>query len=150
VDWREAALDEIQKLKLRWSERFRWEPCYVEVKGPPGEGEDEGSIVAIDLYIRLRGRRLGERTYLLRLQYLPDWQVAGRREAFLNPDDPTQEGTSFWPPNGTVRGINPANNPPAICLRGAWGYHSVLHPAERPTGTTLNGLLLELQKVVDE
>ena len=36
------------------------------------------------------------------------------------------------------------------CLRGAWGYHSVLH-ADRPMGdSTLLAFLLELQKVLDE
>jgi len=46
--------------------------------------------------------------------------------------------------------VLPQHNPPAMCLMGVWGYHSVLHASERPDGTTLIGFLLELQGVLDE
>jgi hypothetical protein len=136
--WREEALEEIDALKPYWVAKHAWQPQHVASDG------------AIDFYARLQSRRLDGRVFLLRLRYLADWRVAGRRETFVSPDDRTQEGGEFWPPHDTVRGILPQHSPPAICLKGVWGYHSVLHPSERPDGTTLLGFLLELQGVFAE
>lgn len=137
-DWREEALEEITNLKPYWVAKYDWRP------------EQEISDDAIDLFVRMRSRRLDGREFLLRLRYLPGWESAGRREMFVNPTDRTQEGTEFWPPHGSVRSINPQNQPPAICLKGVWGYHSVLHSGERMDGATLLGFLVELQRVLDE
>jgi hypothetical protein len=136
--WREEALTEIKGLKPYWTAKHDWHPQHV--------ASDE----TIDLYVRLQSRRLEGRVFLLRLRYLSDWQAAGRRETFVNPKECTQEGIEFWPPHDTVRGVLPQHQPPAICLKGVWGYHSVLHKSERPDGTTLLGFLLELQGVLDE
>jgi hypothetical protein len=140
--WREDARAEIDGLKPHFVSKHGWSPHVVE-----HEGAD-----VLDLIVTLRSKRLGGRVLALRLRYQPDWQVAGRREAFVDPDDPSREGPAHWPParDPNVRGVNPEHNPPCICLRGVWGYHSVLH-ADRPMGdTTLLGFLLELQKVLDE
>jgi hypothetical protein len=136
--WREEALEEITNLKPYWVDKHDWRPDQVV--------SDE----VLDLFVRMRSGLLGGREFLLRLRYLSDWQTAGRRETFVNPAERTQEGTGFWPPHDSVRGVLPQHQPPAICLKGVWGYHSVLHPAERPDGTTLLGFLLELQGVLDE
>jgi hypothetical protein len=145
--WREAALSEIAALKPHWVAKHSWGPRTVE-------RED-----AIDLYTSFRGTRLGEREreHVLRLRYRPDWQVAGRRETFVDPEQPEREGREFWPAEGAVRGVNPNYRidgqvafTPCICLRGAWGYHSVLHSNESAEGSSLLGLLLELQEVIDE
>ena len=136
--WREEAVEEITNLKPYWVRKHSWKPEHV--------AGDE----AIDLFVRMRSGRLGGREFLLRLRYLLDWQVAGRRETFVNPEDRSEDGTEFWPPHESVRGVNPQHQPPAICLKGCWGYHSVLHAAERPDGTTLLGFLVELQGVLDE
>src|SRR5438067_5180628 len=98
--WREEALKEIEALKPYWVAKYGWRPGHVE------------SDDAIDLYVRLQARRLDDRVFLLRLRYLADWRVAGRREAFVNPDDRSQEGIEFWPPHDAVRGVNPQHNPP--------------------------------------
>jgi hypothetical protein len=142
--WREEAVNEITRLKSYWVDKHGWQLEHVDA--------DE----VVDLFVRVHSRRLG-RTFLLRLRYLPDWQTTGRRETFVNPDDRTQEGIEFWPPHGSVRGINPQYQPqpngpviPCICLKGVWGYHSVLHAGERPDGTTLLRFLVELQGVFDE
>lgn len=143
-DWRDEALDEIEALKSYWIGKHGWDPLVVE-------GDD-----AVDLFIHLRGSRLGGETYLLRLHYQSDWQTAGRREAFVDPRQPSQAGLEFWPPEG-IRGVNPKHRPdpagpivPCICLRGVWGYHSLLHANENPEGTSLLTFLLELQEVIDE
>ena len=143
-DWREEALDEIEALKPYWIYKHGWDPRVVE-------GDD-----AVDLFVHLRGMRLGGETYLLRLRYQSDWQTAGRREAFVDPKQSSQAGLEFWPPEG-IRGINPKHRPdpegpivPCICLRGAWGYHSLLHANENAEGTSLLTFLLELQEVIDE
>jgi hypothetical protein len=136
--WREEACKEIEGLKAYWVAKHDWQPEHV--------ASDEG----IDLYARFQSRRLDGRVLLLRLRYLADWKVAGRRETFVNSADRAQEGLEFWPPHDTVRGVLPQNQPPAICLKGVWGYHSVLHAGERPDGTTLLSFLLELQGVLDE
>ena len=138
VSWREDAEAEIAGLKPHFVSRHDWS---LSVDEP--EGRDE-----LDLIVRLKSKRLDGRLIGLRLRYLPDWQVAGRREAFVDPEDPSREGPEHWPRN--VRAVNPDHNPPCICLRGVWGYHSVLH-ADRPMGdSTLLDLLLELQKVLNE
>jgi hypothetical protein len=145
MDWRQTALAEANAVKAAFAERHGWAPV-VDV------GEE-----AVDLFVRLHGKHLGEKTYLLRLRYLPDWQLAGRRESFVDPDDRSREGREFWPPAAAVRGVNPDYQPdpgapvmPCVCLRGVYGYHSVLHTNERPDNTTLLRFLLELQGVIDE
>jgi hypothetical protein len=143
-NWREEAIAEIESLKPYWVRKHGWDPSVLQ--------DDD----AIDLFVRLKGRRLGSKAYQLRLRYQEDWQTAGRREAFVDPDDRIREGVEFWPPTG-IRGINPEYRPPTggpiipcICLRGVWGYHSLLHANESAEGTSLLGFLLELQQVVDE
>jgi hypothetical protein len=141
VGWRQDARAEIEGLKPYFMKKYGWVPRIVE---PDGQE-------MLDLYVTFRSKRLGGRLLALRLRYLLDWQVAGRREAFVSPQDPADEGLANWPPQtANVRGINPQHDPPVICLRGAWGYHSVLH-ADQPMGdSTLLTLLLELQVVLDE
>lgn len=139
-EWRAAAISEIEALKPKYVERHGWEPRIVE------------SQEAVDLFVRLQGARLPEQAFLLRVRYLPDWRVAGRREAFVDPDDPEITGAAFWPQNGS--GINPnyVHNgvpTPAICLRGFWGYHSVLHTDKPMEGGDLLRSLVELQTILD-
>lgn len=143
-EWRQEALEEIEGLKPYWIRKHGWDPNVVE--------RDD----AVDLLIRLRGRRLGDKVYLLRLRYQEGWQTAGRREAFVNPEDPSQEGREFWPTEA-IRGVLPEHRPdsagpiiPCICLRGVWGYHSLLHANESAAGTSLLTFLIELQGVIDE
>jgi hypothetical protein len=138
VTWREAALDEVRGLKPHFATKHGWKPVVTETAD------------VIDLVVTLSDGRLGTREYALRLRYVADWQVAGRREAFVDPADHAVEGTTHWPPDQAVRGVNPNHQPPCICLRGVYGYHSVLHTNERPTGTTLLGFLLELEAVINE
>jgi hypothetical protein len=138
MDWREAALGDVRGLKPHFADKYGWRPVVTETDD------------AVELVVTLTGERLGERAYALRLRYLPDWQAAGRREAFVDRNDSACEDVSHWPPDQAVRGVNPNHQPPCICLRGVYGYHSVLHANERPGGTTLLGFLLELQAVIDE
>lgn len=140
MGWREDARGEIDGLKAHFVSKYGWSPRVIE---PEDENED-----VFDLVATLRSKRLGGGIFALRLRYLPDWQVAGRREAFVDLSDPSLEGHQHWPRD--VQAIKPEHNPPCICLRGVWGYHSVLH-ADRPMGdSTLLGFLLELQQVLDE
>jgi hypothetical protein len=140
ADWRDEALAEIAALKPYYVEKHAWQPGLVD-----SEGE-------VDLFVRLRGRRFPGKEYLLRLRYLPDWRQAGRREAFVDPDDREKAGPRFWPPEGN--GLNPNHQhngvlTPAICLRGVWGFHSVLHADQSMDGASLLRFLVELQKVMD-
>lgn len=135
VDWRNVAQAEIDDLKSYFVEKHGWQPRVVE-------SED-----TIDLFVTLASRRHLERVNVLRLRYQGDWQIAGRRETFVDPDSSGRDGIEYWPTG--VSGVNPNNNPPAICIRGTWGYHSVLH-TDRPMGdSTLLHLLLELQTMLD-
>jgi hypothetical protein len=139
MGWREDARAEIDGLKPHFVAKYGWSPRVVEPDGTDW----------LDLIVTFVSKRLGGRVLALRLRYQPDWQIAGRREEFVDPREPSREGLEHWPPPG-VRGINPEHNPPCICLRGVWGYHSVLH-SDTPMGdTTLLGFLLELQAVLDE
>jgi hypothetical protein len=135
--WREAALAEVRGLKPHFVTKYMWTPVVTETNE------------AVDIVLTLSGKALGDRRHALRLRYLSDWENGGRRETFVDPEDHTVEGRQHWPGAG-IRGVNPDHQPPCICLRGVYGYHSVLHTNERPTGTTLLGFLLELQAVIDE
>ena len=138
MGWRQDAQAEIEGLKPHFVSKYGWAPRIVE-----SDSQD-----VLDLYVTFCSKRLDGRVLVLRLRYLPDWQVAGRREAFVSPQDPAVEGITHWPAN--VRGINPQHDPPVICLRGAWGYHSVLHAGQPMGDSTLLTLLLELQVVLNE
>lgn len=138
--WREGACAEIRGLKPHFVSKYGWLPHVIEP-----EGTD-----VLDLIVMFHSKRLDGRELALRLRYQPDWQIAGRREAFVDPREPSHEGREHWPPAQGVRGVLPEHNPPCICLRGAWGYHSVLHVDQPMGGTSLLELLLELQAVLDE
>jgi hypothetical protein len=144
VDWREAALAEATSLKPYFVAKHGWMPEIV----------DGGGAEVVDLFVHLHGRRFPDQEFALRLRYQPDWQQAGRREAFVDPLNRDRSGPEFWPPEGNGLNPNYAWNgviTPVICLRGVWGFHSVLH-AERPMDkedTALVQLLVELQKVLD-
>lgn len=142
MGWREDARAEIDGLKGYWVSKCGWSPRVIEPEGQE----------LLDLIVTLGSKRLPGRVLALRLRYQPDWQIAGRREAFVDPDEPASDGLEHWPParDPNVRGVNPEHDPPCICLRGVWGYHSVLH-ADRPMGdSTLLDFLLALQWVLDE
>ncbi len=139
-EWREQALAEINGLKPYWVQKHGWQPEVVQ-------GEE-----MLDLFVALHARRFDGKLFVLRLRYLPDWQVSGRREAFVDADDHSHAGTEFWPPEGG--GINPnyqhqGAHVPVICLRGVWGFHSVLHTDRAMDGASLLRLLMELQGVLD-
>lgn len=138
--WRDSTLAEIGELKPRLVHRHGWNPQVIE--------HDD----SIDLFVHLRGTRTPEMAYVLRLRYLADWQIAGRREAFVDPDHPDIAGSEFWPPEGD--GLNPNYMhqnliTPVICLRGTWGFHSVLHTDRPMDGTPLLILLVELQSILN-
>ena len=137
--WRDEALDEIAALNPRLVEKWCWRPSVAVA-------DDH-----VDLFVWLRRRSEG-RDYVLRLQYLPDWASAGRREDFVDPADFARAGQDYWPRN--VEGVNwnyqpqPGRVVPAICLKGVFGYHSVLHRGELMQGATLSRFLRELQGVM--
>ncbi len=142
-DWREAARAEIAALKPYYVAKHGWQPEVVE-------RED-----ALDLFVHLRGRRFPGKEYLLRLRYLADWQSAGRHEAFVDLGDRERADPTFWPPEGNGLNPNYRREPtgpviPCICLRGVWGFHSLLH-TEQPIdeSATLQRFLVELQSVMD-
>lgn len=138
MDWRNKAIEEVEGLKPHWVSKHGWSPTIEETDGGK----------ALDLFIRLKSRRHPEGAFLLRLRYQSDWETAGRRETFVDPEQPKITGPQHWPTE--TRGVLATQNPPAICLRGTYGFHSVLH-ADRPMGeTSLLDLLLELQRVMDE
>jgi hypothetical protein len=140
ADWRDEALAEMSALKPYYVTKHGWQPDVAESEG------------AVDLFVRLRGRRFPGKGFLLRLRYLPDWQQAGRREAFVDPDDREHADPEFWPAAEAPLNPNHQHNgklTPVICLRGVWGYHSVLHTDQSMEGATLLLFLVELQKVLD-
>lgn len=140
--WRKKALDEIASIKPVWNERYRWNPMVRLPKEAP-----EVEAAQVDLYLSFRGKRTGTRQYLLRLRYASDFETAGRREAFVNPENVEEEGPQFWPSIGSP--FNPTHSPPAVCLEGAWGFHSVLHRERDGRRANLNKLLMEIQRCLD-
>ena len=133
-NWREDALAEISSIKCRWADRYDWRPYVVE-------GDDY-----IDLHIQFSStKQLGP--FLLRLRYQPDFQIAGRRETFVDSGDGVTEGQQFWPAGSAFKA---GNNPPAICLEGTWGFHSSLHRDRDGKQASLNKLLMEIQRCLDQ
>ncbi len=140
MNWREAALADAASINPRFVKKYGWQPRL-----------DDSHDDYIDLFLHLRGKKLGDHEYLLRLRYLEDWQKAGRREDFANPDKSEEVGRPFWPPLNTVNGVNPDHQPvPAICLKGVYGYHSVLHANDPMSEAPVGRFLLELQKACNQ
>lgn len=135
-DWREEALAEIDSIRSIWKERFGWRP---EIR----KHEDH-----IDLYVHFSREQTENDTYVLRLRYLPDFKTAGRAEAFVNPDDFKDEGTEFWPTGSNA--FKPNRDSPAICLEGTRGFHTDLHRDRDARKASLNKLLLEIQRCLDQ
>ena len=131
MGWMDDAVEEIDALGARLVERHEWAPSMSKTNEH------------VDLFITMR--RNPDTRYALRLRYAPDWQVAGRREEFVNPQDYSDAGTQWWP-NG-VNAVKSTHRPPAICLVGYWGFHSVLHQSDgRTPGThSLRRVLRDLQ-----
>lgn len=137
--WQEKALQEIRSIKPFWAEKYGWAPSWTEL--------DEH----LDLFVHYAyPRRLDEgqtrRDLVLRLRYQSDYETAGRREAFVNPEN-LEEGLQFWPTG--IRGVNPNQTPPNICLEGTWGFHSHHHRDRDGRVARLNRLLLELEKCLN-
>src|SRR5438093_12374373 len=93
--WRDEALAEIRQIKPRWAENYGWSPT-IEA------GDDDADH--IDLFVRLCRRWPGQQPadeppkwYVLRLRYQADFNTAGRREQFVDPDNWTKEGPADWP-----------------------------------------------------
>src|SRR5262245_23415676 len=117
-DWRKKSLLEIQAVKPFWAAKYKWQPSTVE-------HEDYVDLFVHFSYPRSSRAEQGRRELALRLRYRSDYETAGRREAFVNPRNFAEEGIQFWPTG--VRGINPSQTPPNVCLEGTWGFHSHLH-----------------------
>src|SRR5687768_9871064 len=115
TDWRQRARSEIRGVKEFWSRRYGWSP---EIRNAGPETIDR----PIDLYVRFSRK---DRVFVLRLRYQEDFETAGRREAFVDPEDWRLTGPQFWPHD--VAAVKATHNPPSICLEGTWGFHSVLH-----------------------
>lgn len=137
--WKDSALAEISTIKSRWSERFGWAPAVRR------------EADRIDLFVRFSRRRNADEQYVLRLRYPHDFRTAGRREAFVDPDDYDGEGLEFWPRGVRSLKLHEGNSkPPMICLEGTWGFHSHLHRDRDGRRAKLNQLLMELQACMDE
>lgn len=134
MDWRTNALAEIRGIKPHWGQRYGWAPVVRERDG------------CIELFVRFNSRKLG-RTFTLRLRYQNDFETAGRREAFVDPENLDVEGLEFWPPEKGAFKRN--HNPPAICLEGTYGFHSHLHKDRDGRQANLNRLLIEIQQCLN-
>jgi hypothetical protein len=144
--WRAAALAEIRSIKAHWVEKYGWAPLVEDQDG------------RIDLYVRFvrQAPRSGQpvetdaqvERWTLRLRYQDDFATAGRREAFVDPDDVGREGVAFWPTGHAA--FKRDNSPPVICLEGTWGFHSFLHRERNGRQASLNKLLMEIQECLDQ
>lgn len=134
-DWRKAARSEVAAIKERWADKYGWAPAVEETDG------------RLDLYVTLRREQAPDREYMLRLRYEADFQTAGRREQFVDPQNRADAGKPYWPQG--VRGFKPNRNPPAICLEGTFGFHSDLHRDRDGRRANINKLLLEVQQCMN-
>lgn len=134
-EWRDSAITEARSVKKLWAIRYEWDPIVIE--------NDDW----IDLFIQFRIKGNPERIHILRLRYEMDFETAGRREAFVNPENHEEAHLQYWPTGVGV--IKNTHNPPAICLWGTWGFHSVLHKDEDGRKANLNILLIEIQQCLN-
>jgi hypothetical protein len=142
-DWRQKALTEVGGIKPFWVSKYGWNPVAEECAN------------GIDLYVTFTKRRGSEGgseekpagRFVLRLHYESDYETAGRRESFVNPENRAEEGPQFWPSG--VQGINPGEQPRTICLEGTWGFHSHHHRDRDGRRAQLNKLLMEIQKCLN-
>lgn len=134
--WREQALAEITSLKPRFVERHEWQLT---------TRQQQDSVV---LFVRMRHKHHVERVHVLKLTYGPGFPRKRPRESFVDPDNYDCEGLKFWI-NDHDHAFKRNHNPPAICLEGTWGFHSVLHKDRDPLRSSLNKLLLEVQQCFD-
>ena len=140
LTWRDKALAEIAGIKPHRVLRYGWQPRVVETDG------------YVDLFIRFTRRTPKPddhgSVFLLRLRYMPDYETAGRQEAFCNPNESAEEGEKFWPKG--MRGVTSANGRPGLCLVGTWACHSVHHRDRDGRAASLNRLLWEIQRCLNE
>ena len=80
ADWHGEALDEIGALKPYYVAKHGWQPEVAE------------SEEAIDLFVRLRAAASRTRRSCCGCATCPTGSEAGRREAFVNPDDRDRRG----------------------------------------------------------
>lgn len=134
--WKEKALQEIAMIKPRFVQRCGWQLETVI---------EEDRVI---LYVRLQHRHHPARVRVLRLTYGPSFPDERPREAFVDPENPDQEGIEFWIDDGE-RAFKQNHNPPVICLEGTWGFHHRLHKDRDPSQANINRLLLEIQTCFD-
>ncbi len=140
MDWRQKALQEVQSIKPFWATKYGWNPSVRE----------ETEQIHLNVRFTRRGQpdqSPGRREFVLRLTYTADYETAGRKEAFVNPENLDEEGVAFWPEG--VKGVNPTQNPATICLEGTWGFHSHHHRDRDGRVARLNRLLLELEQCLN-
>ena len=140
--WRERAVAEIDSIKPRWAKRYGWQPRTVI-----SEPDENGDVPHVDLLVSFTGTRTGEKRFLLRLRYGPEYETEGRREAFVNPENAEEESIQFWPQS--VDAIKATHSPPVVCLEGTWGFHRVLHKERDARVAKINKLLQEIQRCLD-
>lgn len=135
ASWRGAALAEIRGIKTQWADRYGWCPHLRR-------GKDH-----LDLLVTFTRRRPEpSQAFVLRLRYGSDFKIAGRREEFVDPKDPSKGGPEYWPKN--MRGVAMRDRP-YLCLEGTWGFHCVLHPERPAQRASLNRLLMEIEKCLN-
>ncbi len=135
-DWQARAHAEIASIKAMWAEKYGWSPEVVDAE------------TIVDLLVHFRRRHPGSEpaTFLLRLRYESDFETAGRREMFVNPNNPNEEGPEWWPKNVSAFKIEV---PPRICLEGTYGFHSHLHRDRDGRRANLNRLLMEIERCLN-
>ena len=124
-------------LKPHFVAKYRWAPVVIDTEE------------AVDIVVTLSGKALGDRPQALRLRHLPDWEIAGRRETFVDPEDHAVEGRQFWPSNG-IRGITPTICRPASACAGSTAITPSCTATSAQRARCLLGFFLELEAVTGE
>lgn len=138
---RERALAEIHSIKPQRALLYGWSPRVVE--------NDDGTIALFVRFTRRTPKKDDHgNVFLLRLRYESDFETAGRREEFCNPANPDEVGERFWPKG--MRGVTATSGRLGLCLVGTWACHSVHHRDRDGRVASLNRLLVEIQKCLNE
>lgn len=128
----EEAKRQIDAIRDRTVDRFNWG---IELR----EGDD-----TLTLFVRMPAQG-GEEEYLLRLIFTPSFPIEKPREAFLNPDDPAEEGREFWPEGGAFK-----RKKQKICLQGVYGCDNDLHAGEYdPDAVTVEDTLIAIHRHIN-
>lgn len=94
-----------------------------------GVPQEKITVDALTLFIPIPSSRFN-RQYMLRVRQANNYPMEAAEYTFVNPENTSQEGDTYWPNDGgnAFKIQNPPGNAPWMCIAGTstWSQHG--HP----------------------